>query len=138
MLIKQKKCHAEGCSNFFKPYKSTDKFCSFDCAKKSQKTEKPKRMTRIRSFSAKRAKEQLLYKKKRVAFLSLPENQICFIDGCNKEATTIEHRAGRIGKNYLDEKTWAGCCLFHNLELERDPELSKKYQLSKIHDGKKI
>jgi len=67
-----------------------------------------------------------------------PKKRICFIDGCNKPSTTIEHRVGRWGKNYLDTTTWAGCCLEHNLELENNAELSKKYQLSKIHGGKKI
>ena len=38
---------------------------------------------------------------------------------------------------YLDERFWKPCCLAHNLELENNPELSKKYQLSKIHHGKK-
>ena len=38
---------------------------------------------------------------------------------------------------YLDIRFWKPCCLAHNLELENNPELSKKYQLSKIHGGKK-
>lgn len=89
-------------------------------------------------MSSKRKKEVAIYQKKRIEFLNKPENKICFVEGCEKSATTIEHRAGRIGSNYLDEKTWAGCCLEHNLEFENNPELSKKYQLSRIHKGKKI
>ena len=88
------------------------------------------------------------YKVQRIMFLAKPENKICFIDGCGKLATTVEHRAGRLGyaDEYakennipltLDERFWAGCCLEHNLELENNPEMSKKYQLSKIHNGKK-
>ena len=30
------------------------------------------------------------------------------------------------------------CCNFHNLELERNPELSQKYQLSKITGKEKL
>ena len=78
-----------------------------------------------------------------------PENQVCFIDGCNAKANTVEHIRGR-GHGYfdawaeergirktLDQRFWRPCCLHHNLELERNPELSKKYQLSKLHNGKK-
>lgn len=92
----------------------------------------------IPNKSAKRKLEESIYIRKKKAFLALPENKVCFIQGCQKRSTTIEHRAGRIGSNYLDESTWAGCCWSHNIQLENDPELSKKYQLSKIHGGKKI
>lgn len=90
----------------------------------------------IKKVSDKKVLQDIIYKSERIKFLSLPENSICFIDGCSKKATTIEHRAGR-GINYLNKETWAGCCLEHNLELENNPELSKKYQLSKIHGGVK-
>ena len=92
----------------------------------------------IRKVSKKREIEGRIYSKTRVEFLSLPENQICFIDGCGSPATTIEHTAGRIGSMYLNQSFWKPCCLKHNLELENNPELSRKYQLSKIHGGKKI
>lgn len=90
----------------------------------------------IKKVSDKKALQDIIYKSERIKFLSLPENSVCFIIGCNKKSTTIEHRSGR-GINYLNKETWAGCCLEHNLELENNPELSKKYQLSKIHGGQK-
>ena len=89
----------------------------------------------IKKISNKRKVENKEYNKLRKAFLA--ENTVCFIEGCNKVADTIEHTAGR-GINYLNVDTWKPCCLEHNLELENNPELSKKYQLSKIHGGKKI
>ena len=92
----------------------------------------------IPKISQKRKIENAKYIVLRIEFLGKKENQICFIDGCNKPSTTIEHRAGRWGKNYLDTTTWSGCCLEHNLELENNPELSKKYQLSKITGKSKI
>lgn len=91
----------------------------------------------IPKVSKKRKVEQLQYSVLRTQFLAKPENKTCFIEGCNKPATTIEHRAGR-GINYLNVETWAGCCLEHNLELENNPELSKKYQLSKITGKEKL
>lgn len=92
----------------------------------------------IRKVSLKRAIENKIYIKKRKEFLDKPENKYCFIDGCNKIANTIEHTAGRIGEMYLNEKYWRPCCLEHNLELENNSELSKKYQLSKFHHGYKL
>lgn len=89
----------------------------------------------IKKVSKKRNIENKEYSKLRLKFLA--DNPKCFIEGCNKIADTIEHSAGR-GKNYLNVETWKPCCLEHNLELENNPELSKKYQLSKIHGGKKM
>lgn len=122
------------CGTEFKMYRTTDKYCSGKCKMKDKKPDlKLKSLYKpIKQVSEKRKLEDIIYKSERIKFLSLPENQKCFIDGCNEKATTIEHRAGRWGKNYLDTSTWAGCCLKHNLELEVNSELSKKYQLSKI------
>jgi hypothetical protein len=106
--------------------------------KKFNSNLKLKSLNPIPKVSKKRKIENAKYSVLRIEFLNKPENRICFIDGCNKPSTTIEHRVGRWGKNYLDTTTWAGCCLEHNLELENNSELSKKYQLSKIHGGKKI
>lgn len=102
------------------------------------KQEKPKVQKPIPKVSAKRKKESREYTIKRLQFLAQPGNQKCLIDGCNAKADTIEHRAGRWGDNYLDTTTWAPCCNFHNLELERKPELSQKYQLSKITGKEKL
>jgi hypothetical protein len=37
-----------------------------------------------------------------------------------------------------DERFFEPCCWKHNGELENNPELSREYQLSKIHGGKKM
>ncbi len=133
-----KQCKDKDCKNEFRSFRTIDKYCSWECVKKNQKPGKVKKTYRIPQVSNKRKAQKLQYDSDRIVFLRKPENRICFIEGCKKQSTTIEHRSGRIGSNYLDQSTWAGCCWFHNGELERDPELSKKYQLSKIHDGKKI
>ena len=93
---------------------------------------KLKPIYKIPKVSDKRKIDNLKYSVLRIEFLGKIENQICFIEKCGKQSTTIEHRAGRWGKNFLDTTTWAGCCSEHNIELENNPELSKKYQLSKI------
>lgn len=133
MSFKLKKCANKNCSNEFKQYNSLVKYCSSNCQKECSKPNfKLKSLKPIPTVSKKRKIENAKYSVLRIEFLSKPENRICFIDGCNKPSTTIEHRAGRWGKNFLDTSTWAGCCLEHNLELENNAELSKKYQLSKI------
>lgn len=104
---------------------------------------------KIKQMSDKRKEQTKDYTFARKEFLSRPENQKCFVEGCKRKANTVEHTKGRAGfaddwareQNLpllLDERFWEPCCLHHNLEFETSPELSKKYQQSKIHPGKKI
>lgn len=146
--IKQKECRNEGCDNTFTPFRTTDKYCSYNCAKSNEKPKKRK-FTPIRQVSKKQGSINRQYSKDRKVFLSKPENKKCFIDGCNREGNTVEHTKGR-GHGYfddwaeqkgicktLDQRYWKPCCIQHNLELERNSKLSKKYQLSKLHNGSK-
>mgnify|MGYP001347560871 CR=1 FL=1 len=136
------------CGNPFRLYRTTDKYCSFDCSNSDKQKSEPKARKPIPKVSKKQSVLNAKYTVKRIEYLSRPENKFCFVEDCGKIATTVEHRKGRIGfadewaKNnnvplIIDERFFAPCCLFHNLEFERNPELSKKYQLSKLHDGKK-
>jgi hypothetical protein len=138
--MKTKICKNPDCKKEFTPmYSSLEKYCSYECIKACSKPDiRLKTVYKIPKVSKKRQVEQLQYQVLRTEFLGKPENKICFIEGCNRESNTIEHRAGRWGKNYLDTTTWAGCCSEHNIELENNPELAKKYQLSKIHGGTKL
>jgi len=127
------------CGNSFKPFKTTDKYCSWKCANSDQKEDKKEvKFYQIKKQSDKLKKDYSVYLKLRKEFLSNPDNKYCFIDGCNRLATTIEHTKGRIGKNLLDVSGWRPCCWNHNSELENNTELSEKYQYSKFHKGKKI
>lgn len=111
---------------------------------------KPKKSPKpIKKVSDKHGAILKQYAVERKIFLSMPENQKCFIAGCNKKATTIEHTRGKRGyfdeearRNdmplYLDQRFWKPCCWEHNTELENNPALSKQYQKSKIHKGDKI
>lgn len=110
---------------------------------------KPKKKAKpIKKQSKKRAVLDKEYSSARKVFLSLPENQKCFIEGCKRKANTIEHTRGKVGyfdaearKNdlplLLDERFWKPCCIQHNLELESNSKLSKQYQKSKLHKGDK-
>ena len=145
------------CREKFIPVYFLQKFCSNSECKVSEKKYQEeirsgvtvKTIKPIAKFSDKRKVENLKYLAQRIVYLGKKENKICFIDECRKEATTIEHSAGRIGfyddwardnnvSLYLDQRFWKPCCHAHNLELENNPELSKEYQLSKIHGGKKL
>lgn len=138
---KPKKCRE--CQKEFTPYNSLQKYCSYQCAKSDSDSLRKKPRKPIKVISKQRAKDLPKYIKLREEFLSKPENQVCFIDGCFRFANSIEHSAGRRGyaddwakenkiSLYLDVRFWKPCCWEHNLELERNSELSKKYQLSKI------
>lgn len=142
----------EGKRKTFRRYNTTDKYCCAECQRldleMKGKTPKPKKVYEINKFSKQRLREMPIYKTERLAFLALPENKYCFIKGCDKLATTIEHTRGRKGYAddwardqkitlYIDIRFWQPCCFAHNGELENNPELSQEYQLSKIHGGQK-
>lgn len=151
---KEKPCANPACDNMFTPrFKSTERTCCYDCERAFQAT-KPKKENKhytIPKFSKKRSKENKVYTGRRIVFLSKEENKFCKIKGptCTILSTTIEHSMGRKGyaneekradgiSLYLDEDYWLPACSCCNVELEDNPELSKKHQLSKIHGGKKI
>jgi hypothetical protein len=147
-------CANPECDNEFKLYKTTDKYCSPECQRKCNppKEKKPivwdqKPRQPIKKFSKQRLREMPVYNKLRIEVLSDAKFK-CFIDGCTNVATTCEHTMGRKGyadewardnniSLYIDKRFLKACCYFHNSELENNPELSKEYQLSKIHGGKK-
>lgn len=131
----QKFCDGAGCKIEEAKYQS----------EKIAKSQQPKKA--IAKVSEKRKTINKIYETVRIEVLSESKFK-CFIDGCKNVANTIEHSAGRIGfyddwardnniPLVIDKRFLKACCLFHNGELENNPELSKKYQLSKIHGGSK-
>lgn len=137
-----KKCKNPDCGRDFKIYRSTDKYCSAKCFNATV-DKGIQKLNKVKPISDKRLAEMKIYAVERKEYLALPENKICKVDGCNRIANSIEHRAGRRGyadqwakdnniSLYIDKRFWMPVCLQHNLEFENNPELSKKYQLSKI------
>lgn len=149
MPYKMKNCRNPDCNNEFRQSSTLQKYCSFSCLKAHGKSTPPKKTKKqINPIGKKQLVRNLQYSADRKVFLGKPENKICFIEGCNKPANTVEHTKGR--KGYADEwarenkvwllndvRFWKPCCAEHNSELENNPELSHKYQLSKLHNGKK-
>lgn len=143
--FKLKKC--KECSKEFRQYNSLNPYCSPLCKAKNTVV-KPKKQYSIPNVSEKRKEVNKIYEKVRIEVLTEAKFK-CFIDGCTNVANTIEHTAGRLGfydeqARYdnipliIDKRFLKACCLHHNGELENNPELSKEYQLSKIHGGKKL
>lgn len=150
MKVKPRQCKNPKCSKVFTPrYSTLEKYCSPKCAYACIKPNDKKTKRPIKRASKKRLAEERVYFAQRKEFLNRPENQNCYIPGCTKRATTIEHIKGRQGYAdaakrqkqitlFLDQDYWRPCCLNHNLQLENDPELSQANQLSKIHQGAKL
>lgn len=143
-----KVCADKECDNEFKQYNSLQRYCSPNCQNKNRKVDlKLKPIYKIPKVSGKRQLLIPVYQTIRIEVLT-EANFKCFIDGCTNVANTIEHTRGRVGyadewarENnitlYIDKRFLKACCFHHNGELENNPELSKEYQLSKIHGGKK-
>lgn len=132
--MKQKTHKICKCGRKFKLYRTTQKYCSATCEKLFKGEN-----TKIKKVAEKTIPLLKTYSEERKKYLL--ENPFCFI--CGKPATTIEHRKGRKGKDengvpmLIAKQYWAACCLECNLQLENDPELSEKHQLSKNHsEGK--
>lgn len=137
--VKDKKCRAEGCDNYFTPQLSTDKYCSWKCAHKSKKPNlqlkslyKP-----IKKVSDKRKIENLKYKVLRIEFLSKTENQKCPITG--KPTTDIHHMKGRIGSLLLDTRYWVALSREGHKFVEENPEWARKngFSLNRLTDEKR-
>ena len=101
----------------------------------------------IPKVSEKRKALLPIYEKVRIEVLS-EAKFVCFVDNCKNVANTCEHQKGRKGfadqwardnniPLLIDKRFLKPCCNYHNLEFERNPELAKKYQLSKLKKKKK-
>jgi len=138
-----KKCRS--CSNAFTPkYKTTEVFCSLNCAKEGKKPDlKLKSFKTIPKVSKKRQVENLQYQVLRTEFLAKKENQICPIT--RTEATTVHHKMGRIGfadqwardnniSLYLDTRHWVSLSMEGHKFVEENPEWSKDngYSLNRL------
>jgi len=85
--------------------------------------EKKKPITKIKKVSDKKKAQDLVYSAKRLKFLK--ENPVCSLYK-DKPATTIHHKKGRLGSNYLDESTWVGLSFEAHVYVEMNPEWAKE------------
>ena len=106
------------------PYEKIESDCFIKCDFKTEKLKKVKKPKKIPKVSEKRQKEDKIYNKLRIEFLSKKENQLCPIT--KQKTTEIHHIRKRRG--YADN--WA-----------RDNKISlyldTRFWLAVSHDGHK-
>ena len=143
--FKQRVCKLSGV--VWKQYNSLQK-CNCEECQKLPKKVSVKKACSISKVSEKRKALKIPYETVRMEVLSEAKFK-CFVKDCNNVANTIEHQRGHSGffddwardnniSLHIDKRFLKACCWFHNQEFENNPELSKEYQLSKIHRGKKL
>jgi len=124
MQIKLKKCRE--CSTEFKPFKTTDKYCSFECANLNKKVSPPKKKKkRIKPVANKRLEQLAIYRPLRDKYLS--DNPICEVHDCNNETTNLHHKNGRAGKMLYNVNYFMACChLCHPQKIHENPEWARE------------
>lgn len=102
MSFKLKTCE---CGQGFKQYKSTDRFCSYECRKMYGKKANIK-LKALNPISSKRQEQNVIYRKLKAEFMALPENKTCPVTG--KPTVDIHHKfSGKDrAKYFLDVSTW--------------------------------
>lgn len=119
MKIKTTK-NCKTCGKEFKLFRTTDKYCSTECVEsKPQK----KSVAPIKPVSDKMTKELAKYRRLRSQYLEATPT--CEVRGCNRIATDIHHRRGRL--QYLcDIDYFLAVCRPCHLKIENFPQWSKE------------
>ena len=84
----------------------------------------------LKPVSEKRAAQNEQYKIRRLVFLAANPKCQCGREGCNRKAVEIHHAKGRVGANFLDEKTWRAVARVCHRWAEMNPNEAKKAGLS--------
>lgn len=130
--IKPKTCK---CGKEFKPYKSTDKYCSFACERMSVVLElgylivykKPAKA--IRKVSKKRAIDNQRYLKLRAKFLA--DHPRCAVYP-TLESVEVHHAMGRIGCLLCDTTHWVAVSRAGHQLIEYNPTWALKMGFRKL------
>lgn len=96
-----------------------------------------KKFYRVPKVSAKRKEENKVYSERRKVFLAAHPVCQAGLAECTKTATDIHHKAGRVGKRFLDEAGWLPTCRNCHRKIEADPVGAKAAELSKSRLGGK-
>jgi len=104
--VKLKICKREGCDNEFTPFKSTDKFCSAECAYADPPA--PKKRKSINPFSQKMLDRLAIWRPVRDKYLA--SHPVCEVHDCNKPSTNVHHRAGRMEWRLTYVPWLMACC----------------------------
>jgi hypothetical protein len=125
---KFKTCRDENCETQFKPFLSTQKYCSSSCAYKNKKPDKPRQA--IRQKSKKQSNLDRAYSVLRKSFIEEHKYKRCpvALNILNKSLAVIEvhHKAGRVGKLYLDVSKWLAVSREGHIWIHENPEEAYK------------
>jgi hypothetical protein len=138
MKAKTKICNGCGQEKYIWKNIKGKKYCKF-CSMNQQamtKTASKKTYKPIAARSVKKSKEETIYALKRKIFLN--SKTLCkakLLRVCTVFATDVHHKAGRVGKNFLDESTWLPVCRQCHMWIEEHPIESKEkgFSISRIN-----
>ena len=121
-----KKCKT--CGKEFKIFRTTDKYCSPECVEnKPQK----KSVAPIKPVSDKMTKELAKYRRLRSQYLEATPT--CEVRGCNRVATEIHHRRGRLQYLCVVEYFLAVCRPCHqHIEMNVDWSKENGYSVNRL------
>ena len=102
-LKTHKECAADDCTVVFKLYRTTDKYCSYECKKNNTTPTKSKNYT-IPKQSKKMAALMPRYYKIRADFMNALDSQDCPVYP-DKSISDVHHKKGRSPDAYADD--WA-------------------------------
>jgi hypothetical protein len=89
-----------------------------------------KKKPEIKPRSEKRSKEERLYAARRILFLK--DNPMCqaALPGCNKFASQVHHKKGRIGDLLTDTQYWLAVCHTCHVWIELNGKKAKELGFS--------
>ena len=109
-------------------FRTTDVYATPQCKFKDNG------VSALKKVSDKQKSRNESYLLLRKAFLHRnPECQVHH-EGCSNIATTVHHKRGKIGENYLDVSTFLGACMSCHVWVETHPNEAKEqgYSLSRL------
>lgn len=129
-------CHTPECYN---PIENKDTGLCSSCNRSQRKeaellTKEPKERKPIRKVADKRAKELSKYSRLKAQYIAI--HQICENIGCNQQATTIHHMAGRENEMLLDVNYFKALCFDCHRKVEENPHWAKENKLSESRTNK--
>lgn len=134
MKAKLKKCDRCGEQKVIWKNHLGNRYCQacwkLELPKSSQSNKPTVRRKPIPQRSPTRLKLELQYSKVRKVFLS--NHPVCeaHLSGCTTQATDVHHKAGRVGKLYLDESKWLALCRACHSWIETHPKEAREMGFS--------
>jgi len=127
MKAKLKKCDRCGEQKVIWKNHLSNRYCQacwkLELPKSSQSIKPTARKKPIAQRSPSRIKKDLQYSKVRKVFLeNKPVCEAYISCCCTIQATDVHHKSGRVGKLYLDEKTWLAVCRACHMWIETHPK----------------